>query len=334
MDDTISVGDDHSHDQHEYPIDYADHDEEFGLADHDSLHNIDFDIGYNSNLNLVEDPLEHVQNHIDVNSVYHFGESSSHNQDAKNENEFIDDEADDTIVDDNIDLQKEQSHVTHDYVSPGGSPYWIPIVSDHIKPKINSTVDSYGATLSMYKDYASEVGFDVRLGTIRTTKFGIITQQHLLCNREGIPRTAKVDTVDTQHSKIQRRKDSFRCECKEKIVFILLHGTNKYTVDDFVEQHTHELFGKDNMFLSLKKKIDYSQEMFIHNLSKQNSGALIAHRLYTGLQGGSDVRGGLIFDFNNRTRNLNSYTGFRDAKFLVAKMLERKNKYPYFFFRV
>ena len=38
MDDTISAGDDHIHDQHEYPIDYADDDEDFGLAYHDSLH--------------------------------------------------------------------------------------------------------------------------------------------------------------------------------------------------------------------------------------------------------------------------------------------------------
>ncbi|CAI9264858.1 unnamed protein product [Lactuca saligna] len=197
MDDTISAGDGHIHDQHEYPIDYADDDEDF-----------------------------------------------------------------------------EQSHVTHDYVSPSGSPYWIHVVLDHIKPKINSIVDSCGAALSMYKNYASEAGFDARLGTIRTTKSDIITQRHFLCNREGKPRTAKVDTLDPQHNKIQRRKYSFRCKCKEKNVFILLHGTNTYIVDDFLEQHTHVLFGKDNMFLSrTKSKLDYSQKMFIHNLSKQIIGA-------------------------------------------------------------
>ncbi|CAI9298795.1 unnamed protein product [Lactuca saligna] len=114
MDDTISASEDHSHDQHEYPIDYADHDEDFGLADHDSLDNIDFEID-------------------------------------ENENEFIDDEEYDTIADDNIDLQK-------------------------------------------------EAGFDVRLGTIRTTKSDIITQRHLLCNWEDKPRTAQLDTLDPQHS--------------------------------------------------------------------------------------------------------------------------------------
>ncbi|XP_052621065.1 protein FAR1-RELATED SEQUENCE 5-like [Lactuca sativa] len=254
-------------------------------------------------------------------------------KDAENQFKFNDNEADYTIDDDNIEFQKEQSHVTHDYVSPGGSSYWIPVVSDNIKPKINSIFDSYTTTLSMYYNYASLAGFDVRLGPFRTTESGITTQRHLLCNREGKPTTSKVDTLDPQHNKIQRRKDSFRCECKTKIVVILLHSTNKYNVVEFVEQHNHMLFGKDNMFLShTKRKIDYSQEMFIHNLSKQNIDASKAHRLYSGLQGGSDIRGGLVSDFKNSTRNLNSYIGDRDEKFLVLKMLERKKNIPSFSF--
>nr|KAJ0190008.1 hypothetical protein LSAT_V11C800451560 [Lactuca sativa] len=81
-----------------------------------------------------------------------------------------------------------------------------------------------------------------------------------------------------------------------------------------------------------KRKLDYSQEMFIHKLSKQNIGASRAHRLYSGLQGDSDIRGGLVSDFKNNTRNLNSYIGARDAKFLVLKMLERKKNIPIFSF--
>nr|KAJ0207731.1 hypothetical protein LSAT_V11C500268080 [Lactuca sativa] len=257
-----------------------------------------------------EDPLEHIEDHMYDNFEYHF----------ENQFEFNDNEADYTIDDDNIEFQKEQSHVTHDYVSPGGSSYWILVVSDNIKPKINSIFDSYTTTLSMYDNYASLAGFDVRLGPFRTTESNINTQRHLLCNREGKPTTAKVDTLDPQHNKIKRRKDSIRCECKVKFFVILLHGTNKYNVAEFVEQHNHMLFGKDNMFLSrTKRKLDYSQEMFIHNLSKQNIG-------------GSDIRGGLVSDFKNSTRNLNSYIGARDAKFLVLKMLERKKNIPSFSF--
>nr|KAJ0210169.1 hypothetical protein LSAT_V11C400212330 [Lactuca sativa] len=226
-------------------------------------------------------------------------------KDAENEIEFIDHEANYTIADDNIDLQKEQSLVTHDYVSPGGSSYWIPVVSDHIKPRINSIVESYSTALSMYNNYASFAGFDLRLGLIRTTESDL--SHNDICYAIG-----------------KRRKDSFRCECKVKIVCILVHGTNKYMVVEFVEQHNRELFGKDNMFLSrTKRKLGYYQEMFIHNLSKQNIGASRAHRLYTRLQGGSDIRGGLVSDFKNSMRNLNSYIGSRDAKFLF-KVVQKK----------
>ncbi|CAI9287519.1 unnamed protein product [Lactuca saligna] len=146
MDDTLSIGDDHIHDQHEYPKDY----EDFGLRDYDSLRNVEFQISNNSNLNIDEDPLEHIQDPIYDNSEYHFGDSSNHNP--------------------------EQSHATHDYVSPGGSSFWIPAVSDNIKPKINSIFDSYTATLSMYYNYASLANFDVRLGPFRTTESGITIQ--------------------------------------------------------------------------------------------------------------------------------------------------------------
>nr|KAJ0212061.1 hypothetical protein LSAT_V11C400197610 [Lactuca sativa] len=190
-----------------------------------------------------------------------------------------------------------------------------------------------GKIFGLSHNYASLGGFDVRLGPFRTTESGITTQRHLLCNREGKPTTGKVDTLDPQQNKIRRRKYSFRCECKAKIVVILLHGTNKYNVVEFVDQHNHMLFGKDNMFLShTKRKLDYSQEMFIHNLSKQNIGASRAHRLYSILQGGSDIRGGLVSDFKNSTRNLNAYIGARDAKFLVLKMLEKKTISQVFFF--
>ncbi|CAI9293503.1 unnamed protein product [Lactuca saligna] len=125
MDNTISAGDDHIHDQHEYPNDYVDDDEDFGLADHDSLHNIDFQI------------------------------------DAEHKNEFIYDEADETIADNNIDLQKEQSHVTHDYVSPGGLSYWIPVVSDHIKTKIK--YDMVFVPFTRIDNHKKCVTFDVVL---------------------------------------------------------------------------------------------------------------------------------------------------------------------------
>nr|KAJ0217409.1 hypothetical protein LSAT_V11C300155040 [Lactuca sativa] len=147
---------------------------------------------------------------------------------------------------------------------------------------------------TMYRNYALEAGFDVRRARVQKTKNGIIKNRHLVCNREGNPNTSKVDTLDIQHKKTQRRKDLFRRNCKAKVVLEIILGTLRYVVSDFFEQHNHELFSKGNMYSSrLKRKLDYSQEIFIHNLSTQNIGPVKAHRLYSAFQVGPSFRGGL-----------------------------------------
>nr|KAJ0187917.1 hypothetical protein LSAT_V11C900505550 [Lactuca sativa] len=184
----------------------------------------------------------------------------------------------------------------------------------------------------MYRNYALEAGFDVRLGTLRTSTWDVITQRHLLCNREGKPNTGKVDTLDIQHNKPKRRKDSFRVECKAKIVLNIIPGTEKYVVHDFTEKHCHTLFSKETIHLShAKRKLYYVQEIFIHNTSKQNIGATKAHRLYTVITS-CHLDRGLVSDFKNSTRNLNCFIGGRDSKFLVYKKNERKKHVPNFTF--
>ncbi|CAI9280937.1 unnamed protein product [Lactuca saligna] len=86
--------------------------EDFDFPDNDTLYNGRFQIVENSNPNL---------------------DDANH---AEDENHFVDE---DTEV--NIDFIEGQPHVTHDYVSPGGTLYWTPIVSDDIKLKITSKLD-------------------------------------------------------------------------------------------------------------------------------------------------------------------------------------------------
>nr|KAJ0188328.1 hypothetical protein LSAT_V11C900481740 [Lactuca sativa] len=136
-----------------------------------------------------------------------------------------------------------------------------------------------------------------------------------------------------KHNKTQRKKDLFRRDCKQKVVLDIILGTLKYVMSDFVEQHNHKLFSKGNMYLShIKRKLNYSQEIFIHNFSKQNIGPVIAHRLYSAIQGDPSVQGGLVSDFKNARRNLNCYICGRDEKFLIDKMNDRKKNVPTFTF--
>ncbi|CAI9299012.1 unnamed protein product [Lactuca saligna] len=134
------------------------------------------------------------------------------------------------------------------------------------------------APLTMYRNYALESGFDVRLRRVKKRK--------------------------QDYYKLTSCMQSGRRDCKEKFVIDIIPGTLKYVVSDFVEQHNHELFSKGNMYLSRsKRKLDYSQEIFIHNLSKQNIGPIKAHRLYSALHVGPSEKKFPSFTFEYKVLN-------------------------------
>lgn len=79
-------------------------------------------------------------------------------------------------------------------------------------------------------------------------------------------------------------------------------------------------------------QLDNSQKHFITSLSNQNIGATVAHRLFSGIQGGYNVFGGLLNDFKNYNRDLNCFIGGSDAQMLVDKMSNRKDNVENFSF--
>ena len=58
----------------------------------------------------------------------------------------------------------------------------------------------------MYKNYAFQAGFDIRLGSNKKKTDGTFTSRYLLCNREGKPNTGNVDTIVIQYKKNKTKK--------------------------------------------------------------------------------------------------------------------------------
>nr|KAJ0222251.1 hypothetical protein LSAT_V11C200059220 [Lactuca sativa] len=265
------VPDVNNHIYHKYYLasDDENGNEDFNVSYNDTLYNDEFQIGESSNPNL---------------------EDANHEED---ENQFLDED-----IEVNIDFS-EDNYMLHMITFPGGTLYWTPIVSDDFTLKVTSKFDSYGKAVTMYRNYALESGFDVKLGRVKKRKAGLL---HI-----------DIWYAIGKDNQTQRRKDLFRRNCKAEVVLDIILGTLKYVVSDFVKQHNHDLFSKGNMYLSRsKRKLDYS--------------------LYSVLQVGPSIRGGLVSDFKNVRRNLNCYIGRRDAKFLVDKMNDRKKNVPSFTF--
>lgn len=104
-------------------------------------------------------------------------------------------------------INDSQNNAHGQYVCLGGKDYWIPVVSDEIKPKKGSLFPSSEAVDAMYARYALEAGFDVRKTTNRK-KNGMTRLRYLMCNRKGVPSTSPVDTLDPLKFKSKRRSDT------------------------------------------------------------------------------------------------------------------------------
>ena len=213
-----------------------------------------------------------------------------------------------------------------------GRDFWIPNVSDELRPKVGTQYPSKEAVEEMYYTYAREAGFVVRKNCQRKNAQGVVRLKYLLCNRQGLPNTAHVDTLDPR-SKNRRRADTRRCECNARIRCKMLPRSTTWELYEFEEKHTHELIAKENMhFSAYHRQLDNTQKSFIHTLSHQNIGPTVAHRLFSVIQGGYNLFGGLVDDFKNYMRDLNCFIGGSDAQMLVDKMTTRKENVDNFSF--
>ncbi|XP_023771134.1 protein FAR1-RELATED SEQUENCE 5-like [Lactuca sativa] len=188
-----------------------------------------------------------------------------------------------------------QSNDNHQHVIINGKQYWIPKAPDEVKPKLKGHYRSYEDITDMYYKYALAASFDVRKTTNGKNGHGIIRLRYLVCNRQGLPNTGHVDTLNPNRSKIKRKTDSRRTGCNACIRFRMIKGSSTC-------------------------------------LSNQNVCATQAHRLFTAINGGYNIIGGTVDDFKILMRDLNCFIGGTDAQMLVDKMTNRTKNVPNFSF--
>ncbi|GKA97613.1 hypothetical protein Tco_0825507, partial [Tanacetum coccineum] len=61
-------------------------------------------------------------------------------------------------------LKTPKAVIHHEFIdTPGGSVYWVPRVSASVLPVLGTVYDSLDECIEMYRKYASEAGFGIRL---------------------------------------------------------------------------------------------------------------------------------------------------------------------------
>ncbi|GJV67951.1 FAR1-related sequence 5-like protein [Tanacetum coccineum] len=126
----------------------------------------------------------------------------------------------------------------------------------------------------------------------------------------------EVDQNEGAKTNRKNRYSSFTVtDCKAAVRFKAIHGTKCYKLYDFVENHNHPLVDENNLDnLKARRKLDFSDKVFIHRASLSNIGPTKAHRLRVAFMGGYHKVRGKAIDWKNFRRSLNKYIGPRDAQ--------------------
>ncbi|XP_024965625.1 protein FAR1-RELATED SEQUENCE 1-like [Cynara cardunculus var. scolymus] len=183
-----------------------------------------------------------------------------------------------------------------------GSKCWFPNVDIKYKPKVGDGFESVESAEKMYRKYANEVGFDVRLSNKKINKIGRITSQFYVCSKEGRPPSKYFDSLDVLPNDCRIRNSNIKCSgCGTCFKIHFVKERRQYEVYKFVEQHNHMLFNKEGM--------------------SSKVGVTKSHRFRKSLKGGVDLSGGTVRDHQNFKRDMAYFVGNKDAQMLLKHAL-------------
>ncbi|XP_024977644.1 protein FAR1-RELATED SEQUENCE 5-like [Cynara cardunculus var. scolymus] len=227
-----------------------------------------------------------------------------------------------------------------DYRSDGmeetndGSKCWFPNVDAEYKPKVGDGFETVESTEKMYRKYANEAGFDVRLSNKKINKKGRITSRFYVCSKEGRPPSKYFDSLDVLPGDRRIRNSNVKrsgCGACLKIHFV--KERREYEVYKFIKQHNHMLFNKEEMrFSRSKRQLHYADHKNVFHGSSSKVGVTKSHRFRKAITGGVDCSGGTVRDHQNFKRDTAYFVGNKDAQMLLNLMSNRRKVCPEFFF--
>ncbi|GJS74641.1 FAR1-related sequence 5-like protein [Tanacetum coccineum] len=195
--------------------------------------------------------------------------------------------------------------------------------------------DTVDEAIDMYSKYAEIGGFEVKKSGQRLTKSGVVKHKYIMCNREGVPKSINVGTLDPEYSEKQKRNTTTHVTgCKARIKLVLDIVSGRYKLDQFYPKHNHMLIPKEyKHFTKKQRKMTQAEKMFVVKAATNKIGATRAHNLLSSMKGGYEYVHGTTDDFKNHQRDVNVFIGESDAQMLINKMENRKTYVPNFTFQ-
>lgn len=200
--------------------------------------------------------------------------------------------------------------------------------------------------------YGKKGGFDCRRGGQYKAKgFSDATLKYFYCSRQGLNEdyndksgdsvtdndiSGQSEISDDCHrfgdvkKKQTRKRTSFRCGCSASLTIKKVGKI--YEVTKFEDGHNHPLAAeKDMIFLKNSRKMGYTKQHFLYQVSNANFGPAVGFRLMKQVYGGFDRVGTTVIDCKNQKKKISVFIGDRDAQMAVEKLLSRKLHSPGFY---
>ncbi|KAK9071997.1 hypothetical protein SSX86_008428 [Deinandra increscens subsp. villosa] len=224
------------------------------------------------------------------------------------------------------DLIEENSDV---FISPNGTKLWVPKVDETLKPVVGSSYTGLVQAYNFYKSYAHACGFNVRIGQHKKCRIrGCVVLKYFRCNRSGKPQSKKkFDSSTSCRQSTYKRND-----CQAHVLLRFCPTKGVVSVIKFSEGHNHSLVEGFNTDLSkISRKLSFSTQKFIHNMSLNSVGPVKAHRYMVSMMGGHHNVNGTPMDFKNFSKNTRMFIGDRDSQLVLNRLNERARMLPDFY---
>ncbi|XP_024963894.1 protein FAR1-RELATED SEQUENCE 5-like [Cynara cardunculus var. scolymus] len=256
--------------------------------------------GYNYNpLHVIEYPLDHIEPDLsyreEPEAILDRDERDSSNIEP---NYFFPSDLDG--------ITSSQQEVDYDIgESSEGIKFFILKVDNALKPKMKAQYATINEVERMYRAYADNAGFDVRMHVKKTNKNGEIQTRWFVCSRKGNPKKKDFDSLYMQPGeRIYRNTNIKRCGCNACIKIHLTKDRACYEIYEFVEAHNHALFNNnDRRFSRKNRQMKYTDFKTVINRSSYKVGTRRAHRIQTALNGGFEHTRISEIDFKNFKRD-------------------------------
>ncbi|KMZ75137.1 hypothetical protein ZOSMA_118G00140, partial [Zostera marina] len=202
-------------------------------------------------------------------------------------------------------------------------------------PVVDQVFPSYELVVQSYYDFASAMGFSVRLGSTKNvvdkgSGQKILVMKRLLCSKQGSPSLILPPTNGNR-----RKNGVSRCGCLASIKFKRIDRSDNWVTDTVIFYHNHPFttFSKIR-YLPINRSISQTSKLLFSSLAEVNVPVSQQAAYFSNQFGGVQNMGCMKMDINNMVRDDRIDFKNYDVDLIVEEFEMNKSENEEFFYNL